>query len=98
MRQQQGMASAPFSPAGTLPALFSFFLGSSIDLSVPDNLISNPIDGLLEVGLFQLALPDYDDAPTFRLQLSPHFLIPLLIASHVIQMQRIIKMRISLFW
>ena len=79
------------------PRFVSFFLGGSTSLSVPDNLCGYPVDGLFTVRLFQLTLPDNDDAPALRLQLSPDFLIPLLVASHVIPMQRIIKMLISLF-
>lgn len=51
----------------------------SIDFSVPDNFIGNPLDGFFKVSLFQLALPNDYDAPPFRLQLSPDLLIPFLV-------------------
>ena len=70
-----------------LPVLFpsfsSFFLGGSICFSVPDNLGRNPGDGIVKVRLFQLALPDDDHAPAFSLQLSPDFLIPLLVPGNL---------------
>ena len=48
-------------------------------IPVPDNFTSYPVDGLFKVRLFQLTLPDNDYAPAFRLQLSPHLLVPLLV-------------------
>ena len=38
---------------------------------------------VFKVRLFQLALPDNDDAPSFRLQLTPHLLIPLLVPGNL---------------
>ena len=81
----------------SLPGPSSFVQGGAIGLSIPDDLAGDAVNGLGEIRFLQLTLPDNDDAPTLRLQLSPDFLIPLLVASHVIPMQRIIKMLISLF-
>jgi hypothetical protein len=61
------------------PSFSSFFLGGSIGFPVPDNLGRNPGDGIVKVRLLQLALPDDDHAPAFSLQLSPDFLVPLLV-------------------
>ena len=50
-------------------------MGGSIGIPIPDNLVGNSGDGSVEVRLFQLTLPDDDDAPPFRLQLTPDFLV-----------------------
>ena len=52
-------------------------------IPVPDNLLGNTGDGIVKVRFFQLALPDDDYAPAFRLQLTPYFLIPLLVPGNL---------------
>ncbi len=61
------------------PRFSPVFPSSKIKLSVPHNLSRYPGDGFFKVRLFQLTFPYNDDAPTFCLQLSPDFLIPLLV-------------------
>jgi hypothetical protein len=65
------------------PGFSSFFLGGSISFPVPDNLGRNPGDGIVKVRLLQLTLPDDDHAPAFSLQLSPDFLVSLLVSGYL---------------
>ena len=41
------------------------------------------VDGFFQYGLLQLTLPNDDDTPAFSLQLSPDFLIPLLVPGNL---------------
>ena len=52
---------------------------SEESLSIAPNIRGNAINGILQYGFLQLALPNDDDIPALRLQLSPDVLIPLLI-------------------
>lgn len=58
---------------------FSFLLDSPVGLPVPYDFGSDPSDGLLKIRLFQLTLPNDDNAPAFRLKLTPDLLITFLI-------------------
>lgn len=66
-----------------LPGAPAFFLRGAVRLAVPENLVADAADRLFEDGLLQLALPDDDDRPTLRLQLSPFLLIAFLIPGHL---------------
>lgn len=66
-----------------LPRASAFPLRGAVLLTVPEDLVTDTTDGLLECGLFQLALPDDDDRPALRLQLAPDFLISLLVAGNL---------------
>ena len=66
-----------------VPRFSPVFQSSMIKLSVPHNLRRNPVDGFFKVRPLQLTLPDDDDAPAFRLQLSPYLLIPLLVPGNL---------------
>ena len=50
-----------------------------VPFTILDNLGSNPVEGFIENSFFQLAFPDNDNEPAFCFQLTPHFLIPLLV-------------------
>ena len=78
----------PFFSLLSLPEIiftrfFSFLLDSSVGLPVPDDFGSDSSDGLLKVCLLQLTLPNDDNAPAFRLQLAPDFLITLLVSGNL---------------
>ena len=66
-----------------LPSFSSVILSAAKNLSISADFISNPSDGLVKVRLLQLALPNNDYAPAFRLQLTPYFLIPLLVPENL---------------
>lgn len=77
----------PFLPDSPLqPIFFPRFLPAILshakNIPVVPNLISNPIDGLFQNSLLQLALPNNNDTPTQSLQLPPYLLIPFLIPSN----------------
>ena len=65
------------------PSCFSFFPYGLIGFPVPNNLADYLTDCLFKVSLFQLTLPDNDDAPPFGLQLTPYFLIPFLVPGNL---------------
>ena len=70
-------------PLILFPCFFSFFLDSLIGFPVLDNFGGDSGDGLLKVRFLQLALPNDDDTPSFRLQFTPYFLIPLLVSGNL---------------
>ena len=70
-------------PAILFTVSFSLLLGSAKGFPVPDDFGSHSVDGLVKVRLFQLALPNDNNAPSFRLQLTPNFLIPLLVPGNL---------------
>ncbi len=69
----------PLSPV-FLPSFSSLFLGGAIGFPIPDNLVGNTSDGSVNIRLLQLTLPNDNNVPSFRLQLTPYFLIPLLVS------------------
>ena len=79
---------AIFSPFGVL-ASPPFSLHPSLFFSLIEvftvllDLLCDPENGFVQPGFLQFALPHDDDAPTFRFQLPPHFLISLLVPAHL---------------
>lgn len=61
----------------------SLIFGSLELLSVSADFINYLVESVFKDGLLQLAFPDDDDEPAFCLQLAPHFLIAILIPSHL---------------
>ena len=80
--------SFPFLPdPSLLPILFPSFssviLRAAKNLSIVPDFHCNSIDGCLQYGLLQLALPNDDDTPALSLQLTPDLLIPFLISGNL---------------
>ena len=66
-----------------LPCLSSVLQGVKIGVSVLTDFTLDPCDGLFQNALLQLTFPDNDNVPSLSLQLTPHFLIPLLISGNL---------------
>ena len=60
----------------------SFFAGGTKGLSVADDLCLNAGKSILEFGLFEFALPDYNDEPAFGFKLPPRLLITFLVTGN----------------
>ena len=57
----------------------SLFLLPGEPLSIADDFNLNSLNSFVEARILKLAFPDNDNGPPFRLQLTPHLLIPFLI-------------------
>ena len=68
---------------------FCGFFGPSLllplieELAVLLDLFGDFEHGFVQPAFLQFALPHDDDAPAFRFQLAPHFLVPLLVPAHL---------------
>ena len=66
-----------------LTGLTPLFLSHTKCFTVSDYFLRDTLNRIINTPLLQLAFPNNDNAPPFRLQLSPYLLIPLLITSNL---------------